>query len=120
MKDSRPQKLAKDFLRDQAQFDKYFEVMDIFGIPGTLQYARTVGCAGPPDRRQEDLPLVIARTGTPRLARGLSSLGPGARVMSIGRRARDDDDRRFDEGRGPAPGAGRAARRRRGRAADRV
>lgn len=32
MKYSRPQKLAKDFLRDQPRFDKYFEVMDTFGI----------------------------------------------------------------------------------------
>jgi len=75
MKYGRQQKLAKDFIRfymDRPQFDRYFEVMDTFGIPGTrayrdhplwkkdpktavfpetLQYARTVGHAGPPDRR---------------------------------------------------------------------
>jgi hypothetical protein len=57
---------------DRPQYDKYFEVMDTFGIPGTrvyrdhplwkkdpktavfpetLQYARAAGHAGPPDRR---------------------------------------------------------------------
>jgi multiple sugar transport system substrate-binding protein len=75
MKYSRQPKLAKDFIRfymDRAQYDRYFEVMDTFGIPGTrayrdhplwkkdpktavfpetLQYARPVGYAGPPDRR---------------------------------------------------------------------
>jgi len=72
---SKSQKLAKDFLRyymERAQYDKYFEVMDTFGIPGTrgykdhalwrkdpktavfpetLQYARQVGHAGPPGRK---------------------------------------------------------------------
>src|SRR5688572_20237502 len=75
MKYGKQQKLAKDFIRfyiDPPQYDKYFEVMDTFGIPGTrvyrdhplwkkdaktavfpetLQYARTPGHAGPPDRR---------------------------------------------------------------------
>jgi multiple sugar transport system substrate-binding protein len=75
MKYSKNQKLAKDFVRyymDRAQYDKYFEVMDTFGIPGTrvyrdqplwkkdpktavfpetLQYARQVGHAGPPGRK---------------------------------------------------------------------
>ena len=75
MKYSKNQKLAKDFIRyymDRAQYDKYFEVMDTFGIPGTrvyrdqplwkkdpktavfpetLQYARQVGHAGPPGRK---------------------------------------------------------------------
>ena len=75
MKYSKNQKIAKDFVRwymDRAQYDKYFEVMDTFGIPGTkgyrdhalwkrdpktavfpdtLQYARQVGFAGPPGRR---------------------------------------------------------------------
>ena len=69
------QKVAKDFIRfymDRAQFDRYFETMDTFGIPGTqdyrdhplwrkdprtavfpetLQYARQVGYAGPPGRK---------------------------------------------------------------------
>jgi len=75
MKYGKQQKLAKDFIRfymDRPQYDKYFEVMDTFGIPGTrvyrdhplwkkdpktavfpdtLQYARAAGHAGPPDRR---------------------------------------------------------------------
>jgi len=75
MKYSKNQKVAKDFVRwymDRAQYDKYFEVMDTFGIPGTkgyrehalwkkdprtavfpetLQYARQVGYAGPPGRK---------------------------------------------------------------------
>ena len=75
MKYGKNQKLAKDFIRyymDRSQFDKYFEVMDTFGIPGTrgykdhalwrkdpktavfpetLQYARQVGHAGPPGRK---------------------------------------------------------------------
>jgi multiple sugar transport system substrate-binding protein len=75
MKYSKQQKLAKDFIRfymDRPQYDPYFELMDTFGIPGTrvyrdhplwkkdpktavfpetLQYARTPGYAGPPDRR---------------------------------------------------------------------
>jgi multiple sugar transport system substrate-binding protein len=75
MKHSKNQKLAKDFVRwymDRAQYDKYFEIMDTFGIPGTkgyrghalwkkdpktavfpetLQYARQVGFAGPPGRK---------------------------------------------------------------------
>ena len=57
---------------DRAQYDKYFEIMDTFGIPGTkgyrdhtlrkkdaktavfpetLPYARPVGFAGPPGRK---------------------------------------------------------------------
>ncbi len=75
MKYSKNQQLAKDFIRfymDRAQFDKYFETMDTFGIPGTkayfdhplwtkdpkttvfretLQSARQVGHAGPPGRK---------------------------------------------------------------------
>jgi multiple sugar transport system substrate-binding protein len=75
MKASKHQKVAKDFIRfymDRPQFDKYFEVMDTFGIPGTRVYrdhplwrkdpktavfpetlasARQVGYPGPPDRR---------------------------------------------------------------------
>jgi multiple sugar transport system substrate-binding protein len=75
MRYSRQQKLAKDFIRyymDRPQYDKYFEVMDTFGIPGTrvyydhplwlqdpkttvfretLQFARQVGHAGPPGRK---------------------------------------------------------------------
>jgi multiple sugar transport system substrate-binding protein len=75
MKYSKNQKVAKDFVRwymDRAQYDKYFEVMDTFGIPATkgyrdhavwkrdpktavfpetLQYARPVGFAGPPGRK---------------------------------------------------------------------
>ena len=75
MKASKQQKVAKDFIRfymDRPQFDKYFEVMDTFGIPGTRVYrdhplwrkdpktavfpetlasARQVGYPGPPDRR---------------------------------------------------------------------
>src|SRR6195256_2814231 len=75
MKLSKNQKLAKDFVRwymDRAQYDKYFEIMDTFGIPATksyrdhalwkkdpktavfpetLQYARQVGFAGPPGRK---------------------------------------------------------------------
>jgi multiple sugar transport system substrate-binding protein len=75
MRYSKNQKLAKDFVRyymDRAQYEKYFEVMDTFGIPGTqvyrdhalwkkdprtsvfpetLQYARQVGHAGPPGRK---------------------------------------------------------------------
>ena len=76
MKYSKNQKVAKDFIRfymDRAQFDKYFETMDTFGIPGTqvyrrqpavdegsrrprcsretLQSARQVGHAGPPGRK---------------------------------------------------------------------
>jgi hypothetical protein len=67
--------VAKDFIRyylDRTRFDRYFETMDTFGIPGTmayrdhplwrkdpktavfpetLQYARQVGYAGPPGRR---------------------------------------------------------------------
>jgi hypothetical protein len=56
---------------DRAQYDKYFEIMDTFGIPGTkgyrdhalwkrnpktavfpetVQHARQVGFAGPPGR----------------------------------------------------------------------
>ena len=41
MKYSKNQKLAKDFVRwymDRAQYDKYFEIMDTFGIPGTKGY----------------------------------------------------------------------------------
>ena len=72
---SKNQPLAKDFIRfymDRAQYDKYFETMDTFGIPGTkayfehplwtrdpkttvfretLQAARQVGHAGPPGRK---------------------------------------------------------------------
>ena len=75
MKYSKNQPLAKDFIRfymDRAQYDKYFETMDTFGIPGTkayfdhplwtkdpkttvfretLQSARQVGHAGPPGRK---------------------------------------------------------------------
>ena len=75
MKYSKNQKVAKDFIRcymDRAQYDKYFEIMDTFGIPGTkgyrdhplwkkdpktavfretLQSARQVGYAGPPGRK---------------------------------------------------------------------
>jgi multiple sugar transport system substrate-binding protein len=75
MKYSKQTKVAKDFIRffmDRAQYDKYFETMDTFGIPGTkvyrdhpvwkkdpktavfpetLQYARQVGYAGPAGRR---------------------------------------------------------------------
>ena len=75
MKYSKNQKIAKDFVRwymDRAQYDKYFEIMDTFGIPATkgyrdhalwkkdpktavfpetLQYARPVGFAGPPGRK---------------------------------------------------------------------
>ena len=41
MKYSKNQQAAKDFIRfymDRAQFDKYFETMDTFGIPGTKVY----------------------------------------------------------------------------------
>ena len=44
MKYGKNQKLAKDFIRyymDRAQFDRYFEVMDTFGIPGTRGYRTT-------------------------------------------------------------------------------
>ena len=75
MKYSKNQKLAKEFIRyfmDRAQYEKYFETMDTFGIPGTkvwfehplwlkdpkttvfretLQSARQVGHAGPPGRK---------------------------------------------------------------------
>ena len=75
MKYSKHRKVAKDFVRyymDRAQYDKYFETMDTFGIPGTkvyrehpmwkkdaktavfpetLQYARQVGYAGPAGRK---------------------------------------------------------------------
>jgi multiple sugar transport system substrate-binding protein len=75
MKYSKNQKVAKDFIRfymDRAQYDKYFETMDTFGIPGTkvyfddalwtrdpkttvfretLQSARQVGYAGPAGRK---------------------------------------------------------------------
>jgi multiple sugar transport system substrate-binding protein len=75
MKYSKNQRVAKDFIRyymDRPQYDRYFEVMDTFGIPGTkvyrdaplwrkdpktavfpetLQYARQVGYAGPPGRK---------------------------------------------------------------------
>lgn len=75
MKHSKNQKVAKDFIRyymDRAQFDRYFETMDTFGIPGTkayrdhplwkkdpktavfpetMQYARHVGYAGPAGRK---------------------------------------------------------------------
>ena len=75
MKYSKHQALAKSFIRfymDRPQFDRYFEVMDTFGIPATrvyrdhplwrkdpktavfpetLQYARQVGHPGPADRR---------------------------------------------------------------------
>jgi multiple sugar transport system substrate-binding protein len=74
MKYSRQASLAKDFIRfymDRRQYDRYFETMDTFGIPGTkvyfdhplwlkdpkttvfretLQSARQVGYAGPPGR----------------------------------------------------------------------
>ena len=42
MKFSKNQKVAKDFIRfymDRARYDRYFEVMDTFGIPGTKVYA---------------------------------------------------------------------------------
>jgi multiple sugar transport system substrate-binding protein len=42
MKYSKNAKLAKDFIRfymDRARFDRYFEIMDTFGIPGTKVYA---------------------------------------------------------------------------------
>ena len=75
MKYSKQVKVAKDFVRffmDRAQYDRYFETMDTFGIPATtayrdhplwkkdpktavfpetLQYARQVGYAGPAGRR---------------------------------------------------------------------
>jgi multiple sugar transport system substrate-binding protein len=75
MKYSKNQQVAKDFIRfymDRPQYDKYFETMDTFGIPGTkvyfdhalwtkdpkttvfretLQSARQVGYAGPAGRR---------------------------------------------------------------------
>jgi multiple sugar transport system substrate-binding protein len=75
MKYSKNQALAKDFIRyymDRPQFDRYFETMDTFGIPGTKVYfdhalwtkdakttvfretllsARQVGHAGPPGRK---------------------------------------------------------------------
>jgi multiple sugar transport system substrate-binding protein len=75
MKYSKNTQAAKDFIRfymDRARFDKYFETMDTFGIPGTkayfdhplwtkdpkttvfretLQSARQVGHAGPPGRK---------------------------------------------------------------------
>src|SRR6185369_7244929 len=75
MKQSKNVKVAKDFIRffmDRAQYDRYFETMDTFGIPGTrvfrdhplwkkdpktavfpetLQYAREVGYAAPAGRR---------------------------------------------------------------------
>ena len=41
MKYAKNQKLAKDFIRyymDRPQYDRYFEVMDTFGIPGTRVY----------------------------------------------------------------------------------
>jgi multiple sugar transport system substrate-binding protein len=41
MKYSKNQKVAKDFVRwymDRARYDRYFEIMDIFGIPGTKSY----------------------------------------------------------------------------------
>jgi multiple sugar transport system substrate-binding protein len=42
MKYSKNQKVAKDFIRfymDRARYDRYFETMDTFGIPGTKVYA---------------------------------------------------------------------------------
>jgi multiple sugar transport system substrate-binding protein len=75
MKQSKNAKVAKEFIRfymDRAQYDKYFETMDTFGIPGTKVYrdhalwkkdpktavfpetlasARQVGYAGPPGRK---------------------------------------------------------------------
>ena len=72
---SKNQKVAKEFIRfymDRARYDRYFETMDTFGIPGTkvyrdhplwkkdpktavfpetLQYARQVGYAGPAGRK---------------------------------------------------------------------
>lgn len=75
MKYSKNQKVAKDFIRyymDRAQFDRYFETMDTFGIPATrvyrdhplwkkdpktavfpetLTYARQVGYAAPAGRK---------------------------------------------------------------------
>ncbi len=71
--------LAKDFIRyymDRPQFDRYFETMDTFGIPGTRVYfdhplwlrdakttvfretlaaARQVGYAGPPGRKATEV-----------------------------------------------------------------
>jgi len=75
MKYGKNTKVAKDFIRyymDRAQFDRYFETMDTFGIPATRAYgdhplwkkdpktavfpetllsARQVGYAGPPGRK---------------------------------------------------------------------
>lgn len=75
MRYSKNPKAAKDFIRyymDRPQYEKYFEVMDTFGIPGTkvftehplwlrdpkttvfretIQSARQVGYAGPPGRK---------------------------------------------------------------------
>jgi multiple sugar transport system substrate-binding protein len=75
MKYGKNTKVAKDFVRyymDRAQFDRYFEIMDTFGIPATRAYAdhplwrkdprtavfpetllnaRQVGYAGPPGRK---------------------------------------------------------------------
>src|SRR6267378_1096837 len=75
MKYGKNQKVAKDFIRfymDRARFDRYFETMDTFGIPGTKVYsdhplwrkdprtavfpetlpnARQVGYAGPAGRK---------------------------------------------------------------------
>jgi multiple sugar transport system substrate-binding protein len=75
MKYSKNPKLAKDYIRhymDKPQYEKYFETMDSFGIPGTkvwtehplwqrdpkttvfretVQFARQVGHAGPPGRK---------------------------------------------------------------------
>ena len=79
MKYSKNQKLAKDFIRyymDRPQYEKYFETMDTFGIPGTkvftehplwlrnpkttmfretIQFARQVGHAGPPGRKATEV-----------------------------------------------------------------
>ena len=79
LKQSRNVKVAKDFVRfymDRAQFDRYFETMDTFGIPGTKVYrdhplwkkdpktavfpetlasARQVGYAGPPGRKATEV-----------------------------------------------------------------
>jgi len=79
MKHSKNQKLAKDFIRyymDRPQYERFFEAMDTFAIPGTkawinhpvwlkdpkttvfretIKDARQVGYAGPPGRKATEV-----------------------------------------------------------------
>ena len=130
MKYSKSQPLAKDFIRfymDRAQYDKYFETMDTFGIPGTKAYFDHPLWTKDPKTTRVPRDAPVGAAGWPRRAPGPEGhrdaievrhrrhvraeppgRGPGG-CGQVGRRGAAEDLRGLRAGGRPGPWKSRSA-----------